>query len=129
MAGRPLKFKTVEELDQKIDEYFSNCDQTERPYTITGLALALDTSRETLLNYEARDEYFDTIKRAKLRCQNWVEDNMLINKANSTAAIFNLKNNYGWKDRQEIDQRIDLVKPLLGGNSDISGDDSNEEVA
>jgi len=33
--------------------------------TVSGLALALKTSRETLINYEEREKYFDTIKDAK----------------------------------------------------------------
>src|SRR5687768_2806902 len=33
-----------------------------RPYSITGLALALKTSRQTLVNYEKRDAFFDAIK-------------------------------------------------------------------
>jgi len=33
MAGRPLKFKTVEELEKKIDSYFNNTPKEE--WTIT----------------------------------------------------------------------------------------------
>ncbi len=100
-GGRPLKFKSVEDLEEMIAGYFTYCDQEKKPYTITGLALWLDTSRETLLNYEERPEFFDTIKRAKVKCENWVEENALMNKVNATTAIFNLKNNYGWKDKTE----------------------------
>jgi len=136
LGGRPLKFKTVEELQEKIDAYFAACDphtedvtewvnardtsgqlkkdenglnylvevshkiMTEQiPYTVTGLALALDTSRETLINYEDRVEYFDTIKVAKERIQNYLELNL--NSPSPTGTIFNLKNNYGWKDKTE----------------------------
>ena len=63
METKPLKFKSVEELQEKIDNYFNAMDEQERPYTISGLALFLDTSRRTLLNYEKRQEYFHTIKR------------------------------------------------------------------
>lgn len=73
----------------------------QKPYTITGLALALDTSRETLLDYEDREEFSDTIKKAKERCHNYVENTLLT--GNPTGAIFNLKNNYGWNDKTETD--------------------------
>lgn len=102
-AGRPPKFESVEQLESLIESYFINCDQEKRPYTITGLALWLDTSRETLINYEEKEQYFDTIKRAKSRCENWVEEGALMNRVNATSAIFNLKNNYGWKDKTEQD--------------------------
>jgi len=63
-AGQPLKFKTVKILKKKCDQYFHDClyeideDGNEQlrknqiPLTVTGLALALGTSRETLMNYE-----------------------------------------------------------------------------
>jgi hypothetical protein len=98
-GGRPLKFATVEALQKKADAYFAECIANKKPFTITGLALALDTSRETLCNYEDKAEYFDTIKRAKLRCENYAEE-LLLTGSNAAGAIFALKN-YGWRDKQE----------------------------
>ena len=100
-VGRPLKFKTPEELQRKIDKYFENCRTEKRPFTITGLALALDANRETLLNYEERDEFFGAVKKAKLMCQNYAEE-CLFTARQVAGTIFNLKNNYGWKDTQDI---------------------------
>lgn len=113
-GGRPLKFKTTEELQEKIDAYFESCweeredEKTKkeykfqvRPYTITGLAMHLDTSRQTLMNYEERGEFFDAIKRAKLKIENYTEEKLHGN--NVTGVIFSLKNNYGWVDKKEID--------------------------
>jgi len=74
------------------------------PYTITGLALALDTSRETLLDYEDRDGFSDTIKKAKLRCEQYNEQ--MLFSTTPTGTIFNLKNNYGWKDKTEVDNTL-----------------------
>lgn len=34
---------------------------------ITGLALALDTTRDTLMDYEGKDEFSDTIKKPSLK--------------------------------------------------------------
>ena len=112
MAGRPLKFKTPKELEEKINDYFTMCDAQDKPYTITGLALALDTDRKTLLNYEEREEYFPTIKKAKLRVENYAEEK-LFKGGNSVGIIFNLKNNYGWKDQQEIKTTSEVnISPL-----------------
>lgn len=58
-VGRPLKFKNKEELQEKIDEYFNNTPQEE--WTITGLAIALDTYRSVLCDYEDKDEFSNTI--------------------------------------------------------------------
>lgn len=101
-GGRPLKFKTVDELEEAIHEYFSKCDKEREPYTITGLCLSLDVDRKTLLNYEERDEFFHTIKKAKLMVENYLEKR-LINDNSTTGIIFNLKNNFDWKDKQEIE--------------------------
>lgn len=112
MAGRPLKFQTVEELQTAIDAYFKSVEgvfyldkdgvKVCEPLTITGLALALDTTRQVLMDYQERDEYTDTIKKAKTRIENYAERRIFT--TNPTGAIFALKN-YGWKDKQEVDQR------------------------
>lgn len=99
-GGRPPKYKTKEEIQEKIDNYFKECQLNNKPYTITGLGLALDMSRQDLINYSKKDEFFDTIKRAKMRVENYLEER-LINDSSATGIIFNLKNNYGWKDKQE----------------------------
>lgn len=131
--GRPLKFKSAAELQKKIDAYFESCYEERwiedkktgewipvrdrngniikdqiRPFTITGLAVALNTTRETLLDYEERDEYSDTIKAAKQRIENFAEEQLFNAEArNMTGIIFNLKNNYSrWQDKQEVDTNI-----------------------
>jgi len=112
-AGRPLKFKTPEELQEKIDAYFDYCDSFQdsngvpvKPYTICGLALWLDVDRETLTNYEKRDEFFGTVKKAKLRVEQQLEEKLHGNCV--TGLIFNLKNNFGWKDRSEQDVNLNV---------------------
>lgn len=72
-----------------------------QPVTITGLARRLNMSREDLINYEKRDAFFDTVKEAKERVQDYVEWALMAGKAHPSAAIFNLKNNYNWKDKTE----------------------------
>lgn len=99
-GGRPPKYTKVEEIQERIDQYFEECKLNNKPYTITGLGLALDMSRQDLINYSKKDEFFDTIKKAKMRVENYLEER-LINDTSTTGIIFNLKNNYGWKDKQE----------------------------
>ena len=98
---RPNKFKSVEEMQIAIDNYFKDCDANERPYTISGLAYALDTTRRTLLDYEENDEFTHTIKKAKAKIEQFVEER-LFSGSNTAGVIFNLKNNYNWVDKQEI---------------------------
>lgn len=98
--GRPMKFKTVEELQCKIDKWLEERNAASLPLTVTSLALALDTTRETLMDYEHKDGFSDTVKRAKLMCQAFAED-QLYSGRNAAGAIFSLKN-FGWSDKQEI---------------------------
>ena len=107
--GRPRKYKTVKQVQKIIDEYFKKCDEENRPYTVTGLALALGMGRQNLIDYCGRTDengepFMDTIKNAKHRIESRIEEGLLSGKFNATGAIFNLKNNYGWKDKQEVEQ-------------------------
>ena len=127
-TGRPLMYKTKEELQKKIDEYFEDCAGTPlvnekgeqlvdkrgnpvlvnaRPPTITGLALALGlNSRQALLNYQGRKEFNDTITRAKSRVEQYAEER-LFDKDGANGAKFSLANNFdGWKEKQQIDGNI-----------------------
>jgi hypothetical protein len=97
-GGRPLKWTSVEEIKPLIDAYFTITPRKE--WTITGLALALDTSRETLINYEGNDKFFDTIKKAKEMVHNAYE--LDLRKQGRSGDIFALKN-FGWKDKSEHD--------------------------
>ena len=98
MAGRPLKFQSLEDLQASIDAYFA--DTPLNMVTITGLALHLDTSRETLMDYQERPEFSDTIKKAKLRVEYAYEMRGL--QVGNAFDIFRLKN-MGWKDKQETE--------------------------
>lgn len=126
-VGRPLKFKNAEELQEKIDAYFSEHPKygpdgvtVIKPITITGLALALDTTRETLCDYQNKDEFSDTIRRAKLKCEEFAEQRLYGGPA--TGPIFALKN-FGWKDSQDMN---------LGGQKDnpvVMGLPENDRMA
>lgn len=99
-AGRPLKYTNIEALQADIDAYFDGCVEKKKPFTITGLALAIDTCRQTLCNYEVKPEFMDTIKRAKLRCEAFAEE-QLMSGSNAAGPIFALKN-YGWSDKHDV---------------------------
>lgn len=115
-----LKYKTQAQLKKGIDAYFKNCDATNKPYTMSGLALALGLDRKTLVNYSERDLFSTQIKEAKDRVQAQLEENALSGKGNATFTIFNLKNNYGWKDNIEVDNnaqgKITIVNSLPKDN-------------
>lgn len=121
-------YKSKEEIQEKIDKYFSDCNgevlkdeegnpilnkyggviiMGSKPPTITGLALALGfSSRQALLNYQDREEFNDTIMRAKSRVEQYAEER-LFDRDGSNGAQFSLKNNFkGWNaDKKEENQQ------------------------
>lgn len=96
-VGRPPKWNSVEQLQELIDKYFEDYPREE--WTVTGLALALDTDRITLMRYQEKEEFSNTIKKAKTRVENSYE--LDLKKNGRVGAIFALKN-FGWTDRQEV---------------------------
>lgn len=126
--GRPPKYKTTEEIQEKIDAYFEECkgkilqnaagepvlDKSgkpirydARPLTVTGLAIALGfTSRQALLNYQAKQEFVDTITRAKAVVERYAEER-LFDKDGANGAKFSLANNFaGWKEKPLIEADV-----------------------
>ena len=45
--ARPKLYTSVEDMQKIIDEYFIICDEKEKPYTMSGLAYALDMDRKS----------------------------------------------------------------------------------
>ena len=141
-VGRPATYKTVEEMQVRIDAYFNSCygeyitdDEGNlmtdkqgcpvmtkpRPLTITGLALALGFSgRQALLNYEDKPKFMDTIKRAKSRIEQYAEER-LFDKDGVNGAKFNLSNNFkGWSEKQQIDSNVNLSPVVFTGSDEIA---------
>ncbi len=126
--GRPPMYKSAEEIQKMIDKYFKECEGKpllddngdvltdkhgnpfivgQKPPTITGLALALGfSSRQALINYQDREEFNDTITRAKARVECYAEER-LFDKDGANGAKFSLANNFdGWKEKQAIEADV-----------------------
>ena len=138
-AGRPPFFSSVEEMQEAIDKYFEECDgeivydpdglpmrnkygkiirDGRRPYSVTGLALALGfNSRQALLNYQGKEEFHDTILRAKSRVERYAEER-LYDKDGANGAKFSLANNFkGWTEKQtieaDVNNRVNITVELV----------------
>ena len=95
-AGRPLTYETPEDLQAAIDKYRAIKDI--KP-TISGLCYHLGfESRQSFYDYETREGFSYTIKRARLFIEQEYEEKLSGN--NVAGPIFALKN-LGWKDKQE----------------------------
>lgn len=124
--GRPPKFNSVEELEQIISKYFDsiseerqvghyNKDNEFEPTlnklwepiystyyheipSILWMCEYIWIHRDTLLEYEKKTGFSDTIKKYKARVERYNADSLFREK-NVTGIIFNLKNNFGWEDK------------------------------
>jgi DNA-binding XRE family transcriptional regulator len=136
-GGRPLLFKSPKELQEKIDKYFQECKDNyieivnkhgnkaiiNKPLipTIAGLAYNIGVDRQTIYNYSEKEEFFDTIKKARDYIYMCIE-NGLTNFDNPTGKIFIAKN-YGYTDKNEIEHSgsidiSDIKKMILNNLND-----------
>lgn len=116
-----LKYKDEKELENAINQYFQKCEEKQKPYTMTGLALSLGIDRTTLINYGKKDLFSTLIKNAKAKVEEQLEES-LYRLGNNSGVIFNLKNNYGWRDTVEVknDNEISKVDELLQEIKDVA---------
>lgn len=114
-----MAFATVEELQQGIDKYFAEPGkvtinvkdvglvEVNEPLSVSALADSLGVCRDTLHEYSRGtygDEYSDTIKKAITKIERDKVSKAMIGQYDKTIAIFDLKNNHGWKDKKEIEE-------------------------
>ena len=124
-GGRPPIFTSSDQIIDLIDKYFDDCKGTpltdkegeivlnkydqpiminSKPPTVTGLALALGfNSRTTLLNYQDKPEFMNTITQAKARVEEYAESR-LYDRDGANGAKFSLANNFkGWSEKNQTE--------------------------
>ena len=130
-TGRPPKFMDAEELEKKIAEYFEDCDNEDKPYTVTGLAYTLGISVQQLRDYKnainninilkqlddsVKAELSNIVKRAYQMCEMYAEKRLLDAKCNKSPVgyIFALKNFQGdFVDKTEVEQTNNNIEVKL----------------
>ena len=108
--GRP---DTDEETEQRLNDYFSICDESSVRPGVETMRLALCVSRQTLSNWEkgvgCSKQKQDMIVRAKSFVTAYIEQLMLHNKIFPGSGCFFLKNWAGYRDSFTIDNAVDGV--------------------
>lgn len=111
--GAPPLFSTPEEMQEQIIAYFNQCEEKKENPKITGLCLFIGfESRQSFYDYESKQDFAYTVKRARMVIESHYEDGL--NTFKYGGAVFALKN-MGWKDQQEqtINQTITTVQPIV----------------
>lgn len=101
--GRPRLFNDPKAFDDAVEGYFALCEEESKRPTLSGLSYHLGfEDRETFSNYAGYEGgYSRTVKRAKLRIGDWLEQRLTNKDTFTPGIIFDLKNNHGWKDKTE----------------------------
>ena len=123
--ARHHKFKTVEEMEIKINEYFEMCDNhtitktikgkkgeedtivevnDPQPYTVPGLAVYLGyATRFSIQDLKEHKRFSQVIKKALGRIENQRLQQALTRKRSEPVSIFDLKCNFGYQEKQQLE--------------------------
>lgn len=116
-AKSPAYTQSVKQIQQILDDYLAYCDTKDKPPTIPGIAKSLGfNSREALWrfinksehlkngNQRKRDAIINTIQRVKLHIEDVRVSDMVAGKGSTAGAIFDLKNNFNYRDQVDVVQ-------------------------
>jgi hypothetical protein len=125
-AGRPKKY-TAKTLEQAVNRYFKSISCTRnamdefgkeimnddgepitytayvRPPSISALCLFLGIEKRTWANYAEQEAMAPVVENTKARVEAYLEEQLTIREKGVQGIIFNLQNNYGWKQKQEVE--------------------------
>ena len=114
LASKNAYYHDPEVMEAAIEDYFQTCEEKEQSPVVTGLALHLGfTGRISLFNYlnrPGRSPFANIIKKAKSRIEAHRVQRMVDGKGNVVGAIFDLKCNHGYVDKQVIEADIKVAQ-------------------
>jgi hypothetical protein len=126
MPRRPT-FETAEQMEQAIEQYFEDCDKgIEReivtkqgkvvkinelqPYTVEGLAHFLGFAhRKSLFDYKQKDEFSNTISRARLKIHSHRLTQALLGRQDSKIAALDLAVNFGMQPKMQLPEGAKII--------------------
>ena len=135
-----------EAVRERIGWYFMHCAENDMKPTVTGLALSLGVSTDTLRDWanghSRKDTHTEMVRQAKMIIEDQMNAYMENGKINPVAGIFLLKNHFNYKDQQETiltpnttmgdttnpeDMRHKYVDRITDGGYDSPRDDKDGE--
>lgn len=137
--GRPKKY-TDKTFEEAVEQYFKSIsgmrqarnglgqpilnDEGEPimvrvyavPPTISGLCLFLGIDRSTWQNYgdtENEPKKAKAVMAARAKIEAYLEEQLLTREKSVQGIIFNLQNNYGWKNKTEVEIGAETRKSAI----------------
>ncbi len=160
--GRPMAIKNASDLEALVNKYFSSISYKEpfkgpdgtiltdidgdmiektvfiSPPDVMSLCLFLnisDTTWENYCNAEKHPDFAPICKRTQMRMEAYLREVLVTREKGSLqGVIFNLQNNYGWRDKKTVDlgdetrdalaglslsEKMAMIADLKNGNLDI----------
>lgn len=127
--GRPRIFENVDAMRASFQSYVAECRGDDRPLTISGWAAFIGCGTNSLSAYYKHGGYKEgRFERHDPEIAQFYEyalavveadklEKALVGKYNATITIFDLKNNHGWSDKQEIDHTT-AGRPIVVSDSE-----------
>ena len=130
-----IDLENVEEVQQRLSDYFALYEQADMKPTVAGMALCLNGMSRQTLRAIAKDlptggagyktalppEVATSIKKAYDLMENLWEAYMNSGKINPVSGIFLGKNNFGYQDKTEY-----VLTPNTNSDNDYSADEIRE---
>ena len=130
-----IDLENVEEVQQRLSDYFALYEQADMKPTVAGMALCLNGMSRQTLRAIAKDlptggagyktalppEVATSIKKAYDLMENLWEAYMSSGKINPVSGIFLGKNNFGYQDKTEY-----VLTPNTNTDNDYSADEIRE---
>lgn len=102
--GRPYAFKSVEQLQEDVGEFFDVCNNTQTVPTITSLALWLGVDKTTIYEHanNSNSPFSNILKNVITYCHSIIQNGTVEGKINPVTYIFISKNDYSMRDDKNI---------------------------
>ena len=105
LGTRKYSPELPEVFAEKMAEYFVD---ENKPWMITGLCIHLHIYKDTFYEYAKIPQFSDSIKLARQMIENYSGRQLFREVGQVTGIIFNLKNNFGWVDKFETENKTEL---------------------
>jgi hypothetical protein len=103
-GGRPRLYESPALFEAKVEAYFAS-DEGQKFPTLSGLCVFMGfCDKQSFSTYEGYGPEFSlTVNKTRLRIENHRHQALIQKDTFTPGIIFDLKNNHGWKDKQELE--------------------------
>ncbi len=81
----------------------------KRPYTISGLCLALGISKKEFEKLKTNKCFSSAVEMTLLRIEAYLEENSISGAINGTLALAILKEHFGWGEKNDVPETVTVM--------------------